>query len=129
MTDSKVDFEVKTFEQQEKELDDENKKSQEIKKKAPIKDVIKNSSLDYHAGKALVHEKKDEVYHPHEYEEESNDYSSLHDHPEGIKRYSNPNLDSNNENHLFHDNIFWPKNNGFVDEVELDDLISSMNLN
>lgn len=63
MTDSKVDFEVKTFEQQEKELDDENKKSQEIKKKAPIKDVIKNSSLDYHAGKALVHEKKDEVYH------------------------------------------------------------------
>lgn len=129
LTDSKMDLEIKSFEQQEKELDDENKKSNEIKKKIPMKDVIKHSSLDYHAGKSLIHEKKEDLDH-HEYDEESNDYSSLHDHPEGSKRYSNPdNIVSSSENHQYYNNNFWKSGFGYVDELELSELMEDAKIN
>lgn len=121
----KMDY--KPFEQQEKEIELQEKPvEEEIQKKIPMKEFLKQSSLDYFQGKKIetIENKKVEMEILHD-EVEDNYNTFMNDivvHPHVLNNYEK----NQTENHEFYDNNYWASNNLIVDEVELDELTQSL---
>jgi hypothetical protein len=117
-------IEFKPFEQQEKEIEDINKVPEQ--KKVPMKDFLKQSSIEYIHGRKIevvVENKKEEMEILHDEDEDTyqNYMNDIGVHPHVIS-YTEKN---HSENHEFYDNNYWASNL-IVDEVELHDLTQSL---
>lgn len=109
-----MDF--KSFDQQEKEIEEKSQQQPEQQRKIPMREFYKVSSQEYFNGKKIevvVNEKKEETMEILQ-EEEEDHFMGENIHTHVISYNEKPHI----ENHEFYDNNYW-KPGFIVDEVAL----------